>query len=80
MWIWELLSFLILTGGLGPDIGIIARARELGVPIMVTDLDTYSTGQIVDNLIGTVTADNKERIAIVEKIVGESLNLDKILS
>lgn len=73
-------NLLILTGGLGPDIGIIARARELGVPIMVTDLDTYSTGQIVDNLIGTVTADNKERIAIVEKIVGESLNLDKILS
>ncbi|MHA3963713.1 MAG: DRTGG domain-containing protein [Candidatus Thorarchaeota archaeon SMTZ1-45] len=73
-------NLLILTGGMGPEIGTIARARELGVPIMMTAHDTYTTGQIVDNLIGTVTAENKEKLAIVEKIVGESLDMDKILS
>jgi BioD-like phosphotransacetylase family protein len=73
-------NLLILTGGMGPDIGTVARARELGVPIMMTAHDTYTTGHIVDGLIGTVTAENKEKLAIVEGIVGESLDIDKILN
>ncbi len=72
-------NLLILTGGMGPDIRTVARARELGVPVLMTAHDTYTTGQIVDGLIGTVTVDNKEKLAIVEKIVGESLDLKKIL-
>ncbi|MFW9975585.1 MAG: DRTGG domain-containing protein [Candidatus Thorarchaeota archaeon] len=72
-------NLLILTGGMGPDIRTVAHARELGVPVMMTAHDTYTTGQIVDSLIGTVTVDNKEKLAIVEKIVGESLDLKKIL-
>jgi BioD-like phosphotransacetylase family protein len=72
-------NLLILTGGMGPDIGTVARAREKGVPIMMTAHDTYRTGHIVDGLIGTVTADNKERLAIVEKIVGDALDLETIL-
>ena len=72
-------NLLILTGGIGPEIGTIARARELGVPIMMTAHDTYRTGHIVDGLIGTVTADNKEKLTIVKNIVGESLDLDAIL-
>jgi BioD-like phosphotransacetylase family protein len=72
-------NLLILTGGMGPDIGTVARARELGVPIMMTAHDTYTTGHIIDGLIGTVTADNKEKLAIVEKIVGDSLDLNVIL-
>ena len=69
-------NLLILTGGLGPEIGTVTRARELGVPIMMTALDTYGTSRIVDDLLGTVTVDNKEKIAVVERIVGEAINLE----
>ncbi|TFG26727.1 phosphotransacetylase family protein [Candidatus Thorarchaeota archaeon] len=69
-------NLLILTGGLGPEIGTVTRARELGVPIMMTALDTYGTSKIVDDLLGTVTVDNKEKIAAVERIVGEALHLE----
>jgi BioD-like phosphotransacetylase family protein len=71
-------NLLILTGGIGPDIGTLSRARELGVPIMMTALDTYGTSRVVDDLIGTVTVDNKEKIAVVERIVGEALMLDDL--
>jgi BioD-like phosphotransacetylase family protein len=64
---------------MGPEIGTISRARELNVPIMMTAHDTYTTGHIVDGLIGTVTADNKEKLTIVENIVGAALDLDSIL-
>jgi BioD-like phosphotransacetylase family protein len=69
-------NLLILTGGVGPDIGTLSRARELGIPIMMTALDTYGTSKVVDGLIGTVTVDNPEKIEAVQRIVGEALILD----
>jgi BioD-like phosphotransacetylase family protein len=60
---------------MGPDIRTISRAKELGVPIMITAHDTFTTGQIVDDLIGSVTPENKEKVAVVERIVGEALDL-----
>lgn len=71
-------NLLILTGGVGPDIGTLSRARELSVPIMMTALDTYATSQIVDDLIGTVTVENKEKIAAVERIVGDALHVEHL--
>ena len=68
-------NLLILTGGLGPDFSTVARARELGVSVMMTDKDTYSTGQIVDDLIGSVNPEDHEKIEIVQRIVGEAINL-----
>ncbi|MGY5853857.1 MAG: DRTGG domain-containing protein [Candidatus Thorarchaeota archaeon] len=72
-------NLLILTGGMGPDIRTIARAKELDVPIMMTAHDTYTTGHIVDNLIGTVTPENKEKIAMVDKIVSQAIDIDCIM-
>ncbi|MBD3406356.1 MAG: AAA family ATPase [Candidatus Lokiarchaeota archaeon] len=71
-------NLLILTGGMGPDIRTISRAKELGIPIIMTAHDTYSTGQIVDNLVTTITPENKEKIALVEKIIGEALVLSHL--
>ncbi len=67
-------NLLILTGGLGPDFSTVARARELGIPVMMTDKDTYSTGQIVDGLIGSVHPADKEKIAVVQRIVGNAID------
>jgi hypothetical protein len=67
-------NLLVLTGGLGPDIGTLTRARELDVPIMTTAHDTYRTSQIVDDLIGTVSADNPEKLLTVERTVGDALD------
>ncbi|MBS3795137.1 MAG: phosphotransacetylase family protein [Candidatus Thorarchaeota archaeon] len=71
-------NLLILTGGLGPDIRTISKAKEKEVPIMMTAHDTYTTGKIVDDLVGTVTAENKKKIRAVEKIIGENVSLECI--
>jgi BioD-like phosphotransacetylase family protein len=68
-------NLLILTGGVGPDIATLSRARDLNVPIMMTANDTYTTSQIVDNLVGSVTADNPAKLAIVEHLIGDVLDL-----
>lgn len=71
-------NLLILTGGIGPDIRTLARAREAGVPIMMTAHDTYTTGNIVDSLIGTVNPDNLEKVPIIEQIILDAIDFSKI--
>ncbi|MFW9918215.1 MAG: DRTGG domain-containing protein [Candidatus Thorarchaeota archaeon] len=71
-------NLLILTGGIGPDIRTLARAREVGVPIMMTAHDTYTTGTIVDSLIGSVNPDNLEKVPIIEQIILEAIDFSKI--
>ncbi|MFX1417232.1 MAG: phosphotransacetylase family protein [Promethearchaeota archaeon] len=68
-------NLLILTGGMGPDIRTLSKAKEMGVPIMMTPHDTYTTGKRVDSIAGTVSVENKEKLAMVQKIVGDSLDL-----
>ncbi|MFW9909989.1 MAG: DRTGG domain-containing protein [Candidatus Thorarchaeota archaeon] len=67
-------NLLILTGGIGPDVRTVARAKELGIPIMMTAHDTYTTGRLVDTLIGTVSRDDLEKVAIIEQIILEALD------
>jgi BioD-like phosphotransacetylase family protein len=68
-------NLLILTGGMGPDIRTISRAKECEVPIMMTAHDTYTTAQIVNGLVGTVTPENKEKIELIKKTIGKALDL-----
>ncbi len=72
-------NLLILTGGIGPDIRTIARAKELGIPIMMTAHDTYTTGNLVDELVGTVSPDDLEKVRTVQQIMLESLNFSSLM-
>lgn len=72
-------NLLILTGGIGPDIRTLAKAREMGVPIMMTAHDTYTASKIVDSLVGTVSADNTDKVPAIEQIILESLDFEKIV-
>jgi hypothetical protein len=73
-------NLLILTGGHGPDIRTISRAKEVEVPILMTAHDTYTTAQIVHGLVGTVTPENKGKIELIKKTIGDALNLDCVIS
>ena len=72
-------NLLILTGGMGPDIRTISRAKEVQVPIMMTAHDTYTTAQIVNGLVGTVTPENKGKIDLIKKTIGEALDLNCVI-
>jgi BioD-like phosphotransacetylase family protein len=72
-------NLLILTGGMGPDIRTIAKAREVGVPIMMTAHDTYTTGKIVNSLIGSVNLDNLSKVPVIEDIIIKAIDFSQIM-
>ncbi len=71
-------NLLILTGGVGPEIRTLSHAREIGIPIMMTAYDTYTTSKIVDSLLGTVSSKNLGKVPIIEKIVGNALDFSRL--
>jgi hypothetical protein len=71
-------NLLVLTGGMGPDIRTLSRAKEVKVPIMMTAHDTYTTAQIVNGLVGTVTPENTRKIDLIKKTIGDALDISCI--
>ncbi|CCO08507.1 phosphotransacetylase family protein [Desulforamulus hydrothermalis] len=55
-------SAIVLTGGLYPDVKVISRAMEKGVPVLLVHYDTYTAIEKLSELSGRITANNKESI------------------
>ncbi|MEM1646192.1 MAG: phosphotransacetylase family protein [Ignisphaera sp.] len=51
-------SVIILTGNLYPDIGVLIKAKETGVPVLLVPYDTYTTVQKLREVQSIVTADS----------------------
>ncbi|MCG8400063.1 MAG: AAA family ATPase [Firmicutes bacterium] len=63
-------SVLILTGGLYPDVKVISRAGEKGVPVILTYQDTYT----VIEMLGQVSRHIKSKDKVAITIVQENIN------
>ncbi|ABO50599.1 DRTGG domain protein [Desulforamulus reducens MI-1] len=55
-------SVIILTGGLYPDVKVISRAIEKGVPVLLVHYDTYNTIERLSELSGRITPNNEDCI------------------
>ncbi|MDD2443248.1 MAG: DRTGG domain-containing protein [Desulfotomaculaceae bacterium] len=57
-------SVLILTGGLYPDVKVIARAEEMGVPIILVHYDTYTTIERLSQVSRHIHPSDKESVQV----------------
>lgn len=55
-------SAIILTGGLYPDVKVISRAMEKGVPVILVHYDTYNAIERLSELSGRISPSNKDSI------------------
>ncbi|BAF59689.1 MAG: phosphotransacetylase family protein [Pelotomaculum sp.] len=63
-------SVLILTGGLYPDVKVIARAEEMKVPVILVHYDTYTTIEKLGQVSRHIQPSDRESIrAALENIV-----------
>ncbi len=73
-------SALILTGNYYPDIRVLSRADELGVPVLLVPGDTYSTVREISTLTGRIKPTDTRKIQLAQKIVEEHIDWQKILA
>jgi len=73
-------SCVLLTGGIEPPEGLVARARDLGIPMLLVSLDLLSSIRQVDRIEPLLMQNDPVRIKILEDLVRENVRLEAILS
>ncbi|MDK6028768.1 phosphotransacetylase family protein [Ignisphaera sp. 4213-co] len=73
-------SVIILTGNLYPDISVLTKAREVGVPILLVPYDTYTTVEKLREVQSITTSDSlKAKESELIRTISENLNMKKLL-
>lgn len=73
------MSALILTGNLYPDVRVLARAEELGVPVLMVPYDTYTTVMRIARVTGRIKPTDTEKIGLAKRLVEDYLDWRAIL-
>ncbi len=71
-------SVLILTGGLYPDIRVISRAEEKGVPVILVHHDTFTTVENLHGVYRTINPRNKEAIRVLKEDLDKYVDFEHI--
>lgn len=69
---------IILTGGRYPNSVVIGKAEEKGVPIIVVNLDTYSTIERLDKTVITLDFEDEKKIGRYMELFKENININRL--
>jgi len=66
---------LVLTNNISPPSAIIAKATQIGVPLLLVPDDTYQVAKQIDGAQYLLKRDETDKIKLLEKLVRENVNL-----
>jgi len=69
---------IILTGNFRPSPIVLARAEELGVPMILADVDTYSAVDRMEELIGRIDLHEKRKIDQMKKLIDRHVDIKEL--
>ncbi|MHB8842557.1 MAG: DRTGG domain-containing protein, partial [Candidatus Aquicultor sp.] len=70
---------LILTGNMQPSPIVMARAEDLGIPMILVDLDTLQAVEKTDELVGRVRIHQAQKVERFRELVRSNVNVDGII-
>ena len=70
-------SCLILTGGRYPAAHVVSTAEERGVPLLLTELDTFSAAERIENMVARLRPEDIEKIKLAEELIKENVRLEE---
>jgi BioD-like phosphotransacetylase family protein len=68
-------SCLILTGNFPPSSIVLSRAEELGVPMVLVDMDTLTAVERMENLLGKMRVHDPAKAARIRELLVENADL-----
>jgi BioD-like phosphotransacetylase family protein len=74
-----LTSGILLTNNIVPHPKVMAKADELGIPILSVPMDTYTTAKAVHKMIADIIPSDTEKKEVIRDMVGKTLNIKSIL-
>ncbi len=70
---------IILTGGLSPDEKILQLLKRTGIPVMVSQEETYRIAGKIDNMVCKIQKTDVEKIQEARSLVKRHVDVDEIL-
>lgn len=71
---------LVLTGAMPPSPIVLARADELGVPMLLVDSDTLSAVEILDSMLGRARLHDPDKADRIRRMLGEATDMDALVA
>lgn len=71
-------SAIVLTNNIVPPSSVIAKASELGVPLLLVPKDTYETALQVEGIHPLLTADDHDKIERLAALVEQHVDLQRL--
>lgn len=71
-------SAVVLTNNIVPPPNVVARADEMGVPLLLVPKDTYETALQVERIHPLLTADDDDKLARITGLVEDHVDLGRI--
>jgi BioD-like phosphotransacetylase family protein len=69
---------VVLTNNILPPANLVAKAEEMGIPLLLVPFDTYQVAKQMDNLEPLPTKDDQDKIALVERMITTHVNLNEL--
>ncbi|MEK6591402.1 MAG: phosphotransacetylase family protein [Nitrospinota bacterium] len=69
---------IILTGGRYPDSVVIGKAEEKGIPIIIVNLDTYSTIERLDKAVVSLDFEDEKKIGRYMELFKENIDIKRL--
>ncbi|MGM0652680.1 MAG: phosphotransacetylase family protein [Bacillota bacterium] len=73
-------SVIIFTGGLYPDVRVLSRAEEKGVPVILVHEDTYTTIENLQSVYRSIHPQNQDTINLVKKSIEKHVDWESVLN
>ncbi len=71
-------SVIIFTGGLYPDVRVLSRAEEKGVPVILVHGDTFTTVENLHSVYRSIHPRNVEAIHMVKKMIEKHVRWERL--
>lgn len=71
-------SAVVLTNNIVPPSSVVAKASDLGVPLLLVPKDTYETALQIEKIHPLLTADDATKIAKLATMVEQHVDLERI--
>ncbi len=75
----EKVSGILLVDGIEPKSHIIKMLKLAGLPVIITEISAFDATAKVSSMVAKTQPDNPEKVEKIEKLVGEHVNMDRII-
>jgi BioD-like phosphotransacetylase family protein len=70
---------IVLTSSILPERHIISKASERGIPLLLVRPNMYETAKQMDKMEPSLARDNPERVDLLQRLVKDNVDIDRIV-